>query len=88
MDTATLTRNTVTANSAGRNGGGIDNTRNAPAFPATLTLDHTTVTDNRATPQGGINSGQYSEITLTDSKIANNLPDNTAGDTPAPGQNT
>ncbi|MFD5118474.1 hypothetical protein [Streptomyces sp. NPDC058385] len=74
---------------AGRNGGGIDNTRESPGFPATLTLDRTTVTDNRATGQGGgIDSGQRSEITLTNSRISGSRPDDTAGDTPAQGRNT
>ncbi|WP_432177819.1 hypothetical protein [Streptomyces sp. NBC_00063] len=74
---------------AGRNGGGIDNTRENPGFPATLTLDRTTVTDNRATGQGGgIASGQRSEITLTNSRISGIRPDDTTGDTPAQDQNT
>ncbi|GAA1280948.1 hypothetical protein ACFQ0Q_03070 [Streptomyces aureus] len=61
----------------------------APAAPPEAAHKSQTVTDNRATRQGGgINSGQYSEITLTDSEIADNLPDNTAEDTPARGQNT
>lgn len=61
----------------------------APAAPPEAAHKSQTVTDNRATRQGGgINSGQYSEITLTDSEIADNLPDNTAEDTPARGQNS
>ncbi|MFA3842324.1 hypothetical protein [Streptomyces aureus] len=60
-----------------------------PAAPPEAAHKSQTVIDNPATRQGGgINSGQHSEITLTDSKIADNLPDNTAEDTPARGQNT
>ncbi|MFI8786092.1 hypothetical protein [Streptomyces sp. NPDC055105] len=71
---------------------GGDGARHAcptPAAPPEAAHNSQTVIDNPATRQGGgINSGQHSEITLTDSKISDNLPDNTAEDTPARGQNT
>ncbi|WP_055495762.1 hypothetical protein [Streptomyces sp. TP-A0356] len=73
--TATLTKTEVTKNSAGRDGGGINN--EAKGSPAHLTLNHSRVTDNVAARNGGgINNQTGASVTLNDSQVVRNRPNN------------
>ncbi|MFE5582618.1 hypothetical protein [Kitasatospora sp. NPDC056531] len=75
---ATLTKVRVKANSSGRDGGGINNqTVTGEGAVATLTLDHSTVTENTAARDGGgINNQTGSTVTLNDSRVIRNTPNN------------
>ncbi|MET8624839.1 hypothetical protein ABZW30_13940 [Kitasatospora sp. NPDC004669] len=75
---ATLTKVKVKANSSGRDGGGINNqTVTGESAVATLTLDHSTVTENTAARDGGgINNQTGSTVTLNDSRVIRNTPNN------------
>ncbi|MGK4579966.1 hypothetical protein [Kitasatospora sp. HPMI-4] len=74
--TATLTETRVDENSAGRDGGGINNQTN-PGTSATLTLHHSAVTENTAARDGGgINNQAGSTVTLDDTVVVRNRPDN------------
>jgi hypothetical protein len=74
----TLTQSNVTANNAGQNGGGIANKSGA----ATLALTHSDVTDNKAGQVqngGGIFNQTGNTVTLNQSTVAGNTPDNCSG---------
>ncbi|MFF7127567.1 hypothetical protein [Streptomyces sp. NPDC008240] len=73
--TATLTKTEVEKNSAGRDGGGINN--EALDSPAHLTLNHSEVTGNVAARNGGgINNQSGASVTLNDSRVVKNRPNN------------
>jgi hypothetical protein len=72
----TLTQSNVTANNAGQNGGGIANKSGA----ATLALTHSDVSGNSATSDGGgIFNQTGNTVTLNQSTVAGNTPDNCSG---------
>ncbi|MFH8383637.1 hypothetical protein ACH4E7_22260 [Kitasatospora sp. NPDC018058] len=75
---ATLTKVEVKLNSSGRDGGGINNqTVPLESAVATLTLNHSTVTENTAARDGGgINNQTGSAVTLNDSRVIRNTPNN------------
>jgi hypothetical protein len=69
----TLTKSKVTGNSAAEFGGGIWNN-------STLTLKKSTVSGNIATiDAGGISNQAPGTVTLTDSKVKNNTPNDCVG---------
>ncbi|MET8629110.1 hypothetical protein ABZW30_36160 [Kitasatospora sp. NPDC004669] len=73
--TATLTKVRLKDNVAGRDGGAIHN--QTLAGPSTLTLHHTTVVDNTAAVNGGGILNDYgSQVTLDDSRVVHNTPNN------------
>lgn len=81
--TATLKKSKARANSSGRDGGGINNEQVGGADAAQLTLERTTVSENRAAGAGGgVNNRAGAVVTLTESEIAENLPTNCAGTVP------
>ncbi|MFJ6756975.1 hypothetical protein ACIQNK_18370 [Streptomyces sp. NPDC091273] len=81
--TATLKKTKVESNSAGHDGGGINNAEEAGGDVTQLTLEHTTVAENRAANAGGgINNQPDAVVTLKESKIIKNLPENCAGAVP------
>ncbi|WP_445269378.1 hypothetical protein [Streptomyces sp. DSM 41634] len=81
--TATLKKTKVESNSAGHDGGGINNAEEAGGDVTQLTLEHTTVAENRAANAGGgINNQPDAVVTLKESKIVKNLPENCAGAVP------
>ncbi|MFD8763678.1 hypothetical protein [Streptomyces mirabilis] len=75
---ATLTKVKVKENSTGRHGGGINNEFNTETgLGATLTLHHSTVTENTAARNGGgINKQAGTSVTLDDSSVVKNKPNN------------
>ncbi|MEU7724745.1 hypothetical protein AB0B78_05830 [Streptomyces sp. NPDC040724] len=81
--TATLKKTKVESNSAGHDGGGINNAQEVGGDATQLTLEHTTVAENRAAGVGGgINNQAGAVVTLKESKIIKNLPENCAGTVP------
>lgn len=73
---ATLTKVKVEENSAGRDGGGINN-ESPDQRPVSLTLHDSTVVGNTAAGKGGgINKQANSTVTLDDSKVIKNRPNN------------
>jgi hypothetical protein len=76
----TLDHSDVITNQAAQNGGGIAN-----GLGGDIKLDHSNVTGNVAQfPGGGIFNQPPSTVTLIDSKIMNNTPDDCVGCPPQP----
>lgn len=75
--TATLTKTEIEKNSAGRDGGGVNNENQPGASPAHLTLNHSRVVGNSAARNGGgINNQTGASVTLDDSEVVKNRPNN------------
>jgi hypothetical protein len=80
--TLSLTRSQVLGNSAGTDGGGIDN----PAAIGTVTLTGSQVRGNSAQSSGGgIYTSAPGSVTLTSSQVQANRPDNCAPADSVPG---
>jgi hypothetical protein len=79
-DSMVLTGVTVSGNSSGFHGGGIEvgfSVRTYPGGPGTATIDQSTITDNSTSAGGGVGGGGVyvhdgSTLTLTRSTVANN----------------
>lgn len=80
--TARLRNTKILANQAGGNGGGVHN--DALALGQTsLTLERSSVRDNRAAGAGGgIFAETGTEVRLVNTRVVNNRPDNCNGDIP------